>query len=125
MSKIAHIFKWHRVISRKNTEIALLRGCGKGKGLHSKSRIATIPVRLFVTTFRVIIANESSDFLPCGPIYSVVSQRVQTLVDERIKIHNNDQTQKKSPRRGIEPRSGTRQAPILTIKLSRTVSVKI
>ena len=26
---------------------------------------------------------------------------------------------KKSPRRGIEPRSGTRQAPILTIKLSR------
>ena len=25
----------------------------------------------------------------------------------------------KSPRRGIEPRSGTRQAPILTIKLSR------
>ena len=27
--------------------------------------------------------------------------------------------QKKSPRRGIEPRSGTRQAPILTIKLSR------
>lgn len=24
-----------------------------------------------------------------------------------------------SPRRGIEPRSGTRQAPILTIKLSR------
>ena len=29
---------------------------------------------------------------------------------------------KKSPRRGIEPRSGTRQAPILTIKL---VGIKI
>ena len=28
---------------------------------------------------------------------------------------------KKSPRRGIEPRSGTRQAPILTIKLSRNI----
>ena len=32
---------------------------------------------------------------------------------------------KKSPRRGIEPRSGTRQAPILTIKLSRINYIEI
>ena len=32
---------------------------------------------------------------------------------------------KKSPRRGIEPRSGTRQAPILTIKLSRILIVEL
>ena len=32
---------------------------------------------------------------------------------------------KKSPRRGIEPRSGTRQAPILTIKLSRNTNRRL
>ena len=37
----------------------------------------------------------------------------------------SERVQKKSPRRGIEPRSGTRQAPILTIKLSRMLNVEI
>ena len=35
------------------------------------------------------------------------------------KVREHIKLAKKSPRRGIEPRSGTRQAPILTIKLSR------
>ena len=43
------------------------------------------------------------------------------LIFEEMNYFPVDITRKKnkSPRRGIEPRSGTRQAPILTIKLSR------
>ena len=43
------------------------------------------------------------------------------LIFEEMNYFQVDIIRKKnkSPRRGIEPRSGTRQAPILTIKLSR------
>ena len=45
------------------------------------------------------------------------------MILQLIKQHLTQE--KKSPRRGIEPRSGTRQAPILTIKLSRNISVDV
>ena len=43
----------------------------------------------------------------------------RTLLSNYIPLVAQKNKNEKSPRRGIEPRSGTRQAPILTIKLSR------